>query len=110
MAPARVVAGFIMTTRAGGTAPAVKSAFGWGGEDPRKHVPVFRGAVVNLPLIEAAARGNGALNWIPDADQDVRRIPTVLRLRDQLYPSFYAEILRVAQGTSALFHSPPQLS
>ena len=45
-----------------------------------------------------ARPGNGALNSTPDVDQVLRRVPLVLALHDQLYPSLAAEALRVAQG------------
>lgn len=102
LAQSRVVGGFILTGGKLVRAPALKSAFAWGGEDPRPYVPTFSGAVVNLPGIGKSVTGNGAVNWLPDGDNIMRRLPTVLRLNDQLYPSLFAETLRVAQGTSGL--------
>ena len=40
----------------------------------------FSGAVPSLPALEAAAKGNGALTFVPDGDGVVRRVPLVLRL------------------------------
>jgi adenylate cyclase len=51
-----------------------------------------------LPELERAARGNGAFNFVPDADGVVRRLPLVLRLDETLYPSLAAEALRLAAG------------
>ncbi len=43
------------------------------------------------------APGLGVLNFVPDADSVVRRVPLVLRLGDQPIPSLTAEALRVEQ-------------
>jgi class 3 adenylate cyclase len=93
-----VIAGFVLTHNDGAQRPAQKSSFAIAGDDPKPFVLAFEGTVLNLPEIEAAATGNGAFNSTPDADLVVRRVPIVLRLGDQLYPSLVAEALRVAQG------------
>jgi adenylate cyclase len=101
IASLRAVTGFVLTGPNTARAPAARAGFGFAGENPAQYVFTFQGAVPNIRLIEAAARGNGALNWVPDIDQVVRRVPIVLRLHNQLYPTFFAEILRVAQDASA---------
>ncbi len=50
-------------------------------------VPNFAGASGNLPALEEAAAGIGALNWLPDHDQILRRIPLVVAISGKLYPS-----------------------
>ncbi|MFN0044337.1 MAG: CHASE2 domain-containing protein, partial [Alphaproteobacteria bacterium] len=72
--------------------------FAFAGDDPRPFVPAYRGAVLNLPALEAAAEGNGSLNGLPERDGVIRRTPLVLRMGDELLPSLGAEALRVAQG------------
>ena len=79
-------------------APAAKATFATAGDDPALFVRNFTSAVANLPELEAAAQGDGALNSMPDIDQVIRRVPLVLALHDHLYPSLAAEALRVAQG------------
>ena len=81
--------------------PPVKAGFAIAGDDPRRLVPAFSGASGNLPILDAAARGIGAINWIPDRDQVVRRAPLMFRVGDAMVPSFAAEVLRVAQGASS---------
>jgi adenylate cyclase len=49
-----------------------KAGFVVAGDDPWYFIPSFPGASVNLPALEAAARGIGAINWLPDRDQIVR--------------------------------------
>ena len=82
----------------GSRAPAPKATFATAGDDPARFVRRFSSAVANLSELEAGATGNGALNSAPDVDQVLRRVPLVLALDDQLYPSLAAEALRVAQG------------
>jgi adenylate cyclase len=81
-------------------APAPKATFAVAGDDPAGFVRRFSSAVANLAELEAGATGNGALNSTPDVDQVLRRVPVVLALHDQLYPSLAAEALRVAQGAA----------
>lgn len=59
----------------------------------------FTGAVPSLLQLEAAAKGNGALTYVPDTDGVVRRVPLVLQLAGEPVPTLASELLRVAQGT-----------
>ena len=93
-----VVTGFVLTQLPGERLPAVKGTYATAGDDPRQYLPHFRGAVVDLPALEAAAKGNGSFNDIPDLDGVTRRVPLALAVGDRLYPSLAAEALRVAQG------------
>lgn len=93
------VLGTILTHGRDGTIPE-KWGMASAGDDPRGFVPRFSGAVAPLPELAAAARGIGALNWLPDRDQVVRRVPILLGLGGKLVPSLSAEALRVAQGAS----------
>jgi adenylate cyclase len=93
-----VATGFILTAQPGGRAPRARAGFAVAGEDPEVWLPHYAGAAATLPQLEEAARGNGALNFIPDADGVVRRLPLVLRIGDVLYPSLGAEALRLAAG------------
>jgi adenylate cyclase len=92
------VTGFILTDRGATPAPAAKGGFSFVGNDPLRHVIGFDRAVSNLPMIEAAAAGNGFLNQYPDWDNVVRRVPLILKLGGKAYPSLVAEALRVAAG------------
>ncbi|PLX36067.1 MAG: adenylate/guanylate cyclase domain-containing protein [Hyphomicrobiales bacterium] len=82
------------------TAPRQTAGFAIAGDDPAPFVPNFGHAVVPLAILGDAARGLGAVNWIPDRDQVVRRVPLVLRQGDHYVPTLVAETLRVAQGAS----------
>lgn len=94
------VLGAVLTdARAGGVYPA-KWGLATAGDDPGVFLPRFSGAVAPLPALAAAAWGIGALNWLPDRDQVVRRVPLLLGLEGKIVPGLGAEALRVAQGAS----------
>jgi adenylate cyclase len=100
IAKSRVVTGFFIANE-GGRAPAAKAGYGFSGENPLRAVFGGRSAIPTLPELEAGALGNGALNWFPERDQVVRRMPAVIRVGSQLYPTLFAELLRVGQGASS---------
>jgi adenylate cyclase len=101
---ANVVTGFVLTeqNQPSTRLPQAKASFATAGDDPRPFLPRFRGAVVDLPAIEAAARGNASFNNVPDLDGITRRLALVLTLNDKLYPSLATEALRIAQGARTL--------
>lgn len=68
------------------------------GESPLPFLHEFSRAVTSLPAFEANAAGNGALTFVSDADGVVRRLPLMLKLQDQAFPTLVSEVLRVAQG------------
>ena len=53
-----------------------------------------------LPMLQAAAAGVGAMNFLPDHDGIVRRVPLVLTDNGRPVPSLAAEMLRVSQGAT----------
>jgi adenylate cyclase len=95
-----VVTGFILTDHHGARRPAAKAGFAFAGDAPLGHVDGFPGAIANLPGLEAAAEGDGFLNQYVDWDHVVRRVPLVLKLGGEPYPSLAAEALRVTFGAS----------
>src|SRR5215470_9758441 len=94
-----VVLGFIGTPQAG-SMPQTKAGFANSGDDPSLFAPSFPGAAASLPELQDKASGTGSLNWLPEHDQIIRRIPMVIQVGDKLYPSFAADLLRIAQGAS----------
>ena len=80
---------------------AAKAGIVFAGDDPKAFLPAFSGAVTNLPLLNHAARGLGAVNFLPNRDAVVRQVPLFFRLGNQIVPSLAAEALRVAQGASS---------
>ncbi len=95
-----VVLGQFLTNEGGATALPDKAGFAYAGDDPSQFANGFRGVMTPLPALLQAAAGVGFLNWLPDNDRVVRRVPLVLTVDGKLTPSFAMEALRVAQGAS----------
>jgi adenylate cyclase len=55
----------------------------------------WRGAVAPIKQLADSASGVGAVATVPEVDGVVRRMPMVVRINGQLYPSFPLEIIRV---------------
>jgi len=83
--------------------PQPRAYFAISGDDPRNSVPEFLGAVSNLPVLNARARGLGAVNWVPERDQIFRRVPLLVSVAGTLYPSLPLEALRVALGEKTIW-------
>jgi adenylate cyclase len=96
------VLGTILTTGAAAADYPTKFGIVAVGDDPHQFLPRFSSAVVPLRILSDAAAGLGALNWLPDSDQIVRRVPLVARLGDRIVPSLALDALRVAQGASTI--------
>ena len=73
------------------------------GGSPMPYLRDAQSAVSSIAPLEAAAQGNGALLFFPDADGVVRRVPLMLRIGEQVMPSLVAELLRVGQGQRNYF-------
>ena len=100
LAGAPVVLGMILSQS--DATPPFAAPFGIAaaGDDPRRFVTTFPGAVAPLPVLAEQTSGLGALNWLPDSDQIVRRLPLLLSAGGRLVPSLAMEGVRVAQGAS----------
>jgi adenylate cyclase len=99
MAQSRVVLGFGFDLQGTPQPPRRYHGSAFAGDDPGQFLPVQQGTVRSLPLLEAAAKGNGSVNMDVDSSV-VRRVPMLFRLAGQegLYPALSIEALRVAQG------------
>ena len=72
------------------------------GDNPLQFLPVQQGTVKAIPLLEAAAKGNGSVNT--DLETVViRRVPMLFRLagQDGVFPALSIETMRVAQGANS---------
>ena len=75
-----------------------RAPFALSGDDPKLFVPAFDGGVGSLPILSREATGIGAVNWLPESDQVVRRVPLLVTAAGKLFPSLSLETLRIAQG------------
>ena len=81
---------------------APKAGFAHAGDDPLPFLVGFDGIAGPLPILAAAAKGIGAINWLPDRDQVVRHVPLLVRLKSAVFPSLALEALRVADGATTI--------
>jgi adenylate cyclase len=94
----RVVLGVAAVNHGGQRAPAAHFGLVMRGPDASARLPAFNGAIGALEPLSAAAAGNGAMTFLPDADGIVRRVPLMLRAGGALLPSLAAEALRVSES------------
>ena len=95
------IGGFAFAESAAAAPPRELAGFGISGPDPMPYLPSFGTAVTDLPEIEAALRGYGAFNGMPDVDGVTRRVPMLFTAFGRLYPSLVAETLRVLAGETS---------
>jgi adenylate cyclase len=96
----KTVLGVTLTPTGSRASIPQKAGFAQAGDDPKPFLFGFARVVANLPILDEAAAGLGATNWVPSRDGVVRRIPLMYRLNNQYVPALAAEALRVAQGAS----------
>jgi adenylate cyclase len=87
--------------RVGGPAPAPAAIAALNG-DPKRFLLSFPNIVGNLPEFEKVAAGRGMFIVNPESDNIVRRIPAIVRIGSQIYPTLSVEMLRVATGNSTI--------
>ncbi len=96
----------LVLTNGVGTDVPVKSGFVTLGDDPRPFLLNFRGAILPLANLTEKAAGLGSINWEPDRDLIVRKVPLVSTqgggAAARLVPSLDAEILRAVQHASTI--------
>ena len=104
VAKAPVVLAFGLTSEPRAEKPLLKCGFAQlsaKGDQTLNYVwPDFKGAVVSLPELEKAARGNGCFNMGAEQDTIIRRAPALFRSGDTLYPAWVLETMRVFQRAS----------
>jgi len=96
-----VVIGQIPANEAkGNPVPRGVAVIGGNGEDPpwTNWIYEYNSAVGPVKVIGNAAAGVGMMSSPPEADGVLRRLPLVVQINNQLYPSISLETLRVAAG------------
>ena len=98
-----VVLGIFLTPTHNGSQASLtsKGGFSFIGDPPTSFIKDFRGVLVPIPALADAAAGLGFLNWLPDDDRVIRKVPLLLDVNGQIQPSLAIETLRAAQGASS---------
>lgn len=60
----------------------------------RVRLQEMAGYTANIPVLQENAGGAGIMNQLPDVDGIIRRVPLVVRYKDQLYPTLALEMAR----------------
>jgi adenylate cyclase len=97
-----VVLGVIGRHGAADTVIASRAGFALLGTDPARHAPFLPAVTGNTARLQEAAAGLGALNWFPEHDQVVRKVPMLVRLGSVLAPSLVAETIRLSVGATTI--------
>jgi adenylate cyclase len=96
----------LVLTNDNANAIPIKTGFAILGDNPRPFLRHFRGAVLPLESLAQKTAGLGSINWTPDRDLIVRKVPPLFAQGDgndaPLVPSLDAEALRVAQGADTI--------
>jgi adenylate cyclase len=75
-----VVLGSFVSDIPNGASPSTKAGFVTAGDDAAKFLPSSPGMLSPLPELAQHAAGIGFLNWRPDGDRVVRKVPLILNL------------------------------
>lgn len=104
IARSRVVTGFGFDLKGGTDPPRRFFGVAFAGDNPSQFLPQQAGTVKTLPLLVAAAKGNGSVNTDHESVV-IRRVPMMFRLSGQegLFPALSIEALRVAQEAGTYF-------
>ena len=101
MAHSNVVLGFGFDLKGAARPPRRYHGTAFAGDDPAQFLPLQQGTVKSIPLVEAAAKGNGSVNTDLES-RVIRHVPMLFRLVGQegVFPALSIEALRVAQHAS----------
>ncbi len=98
----RSITAFGLTAEENLNKPVLKENFAEGqgrpGDKAANYIPMYKGAIVNLPEIEKAASGNGVIAMDSEREDTIHRVPLIYRLGESLYPSLTAEAIRIYQN------------
>ncbi|HWV40105.1 adenylate/guanylate cyclase domain-containing protein [Pseudorhodoplanes sp.] len=72
------------------------------GPDPSRYLLTYAGLLRNLPVLEKAAAGRGALTLRPERDGIVRRVPLVVKAGNEIVPAMTLDMLRMVTNSGAI--------
>jgi adenylate cyclase len=72
------------------------------GTNPSRFLLTYEGLLRNLPVLEKAAAGRGALTLRPERDGIVRRVPLVVKAGNEIVPAMALDMLRVVTNSGAV--------
>ena len=75
--------------------------------DPLPYLFEWGGMLGPIPELGQSANGVGVVNTAPELDGVVRRVPLLMRIGEDVYPSIAIEVIRVAVGDPCLLYTSP---
>jgi len=72
------------------------------GPNPSRFLLTYEGLLRNLPVLEKAAAGRGALTLRPERDGIVRRVPMIVNAGNEIVPAMTLDMLRVVTNSGAI--------
>ena len=72
-----------------------------GDGQPTEFLPQYPCVLSNVPILQETAAGVGVTSTLPETDGVVRRVPLLAQSKNEYYPAFAVEMLRVASGDSS---------
>ncbi|KAB2850102.1 MAG: adenylate/guanylate cyclase domain-containing protein [Hyphomicrobiaceae bacterium] len=98
-----VILGFFAATQPSpARLPERSKITSYAGDHPVEFVPGFEGVVTSLPVLQEKSAGVGHLNFIPEYDQVARRVPLLVGIGQEVYPSVSVEALRLYQKKASV--------
>ena len=89
------VMGVVLNNDPNGARPPTKAGISFSGSDPRRAIPSFLSANVNLPVLSEGASGVGNFALSDLRSEVIRRVPLLTRIEDQIVPTLALEAIRV---------------
>lgn len=65
-------------------------------------LPIAKGIIANIPLLQKSSYSSGFFNTIPDDDGIVRSVPMLVKYKNTIYPSLTLEMLRLMYGAKSI--------
>ena len=79
-------------------APQIPAIFIEKHKSDKEFLPLAKGVLTNLPVIQNEGYSSGFMNNIPDETGIIRSVPLLIKYDDTLYPSLAFEMYRIASN------------
>ena len=90
---------FDFNTPSSKEAPQIPAIFIEKNKQNRDFIPIAKGILTNIDMIQRAGYSSGFMNNIPDETGIIRSVPLMIRYDDELYPSLAFEMYRIASAS-----------
>ena len=81
-------------------APQIPAIFIQKHKGEKEFLPIAKGVLTNINIIQDVAYSSGYINNIPDETGIIRSVPLMIKYHDIIYPSLAFEMFRIASNAS----------